>query len=30
VGPRATSYKWQSDRVRKFWVIFDNPAVESD
>ena len=28
--PRGASYKWQSDRVRKFWVIFDNPAAESD
>jgi uncharacterized cupin superfamily protein len=28
--PRGAAYKWQSDRVRKFWVIFDNPAGESD
>jgi uncharacterized cupin superfamily protein len=28
--PRGASYKWQSDRVRKFWVIFDNPTVESN
>jgi uncharacterized cupin superfamily protein len=28
--PRGASYKWQSDRVRKFWVIFDNPASESE
>jgi uncharacterized cupin superfamily protein len=27
--PRGASYKWQSDRVRKFWVIFDNPATPS-
>jgi uncharacterized cupin superfamily protein len=23
--PRGAAYKWQSDRVRKFWVIVDNP-----
>jgi uncharacterized cupin superfamily protein len=28
--PRGTSYKWQSDRVRKFWVIFDNPAAATE
>jgi uncharacterized cupin superfamily protein len=31
--PRGASYKWQSDqsdRVRKFWVIFDNPAAETE
>jgi uncharacterized cupin superfamily protein len=28
--PRGASYKWQSERVRKFWVIFDNPAAETD
>jgi uncharacterized cupin superfamily protein len=27
--PRGASYKWQSDRVRKFWVIFDNPPAQS-
>ncbi len=28
--PRGASYKWQSDRVRKFWVIFDNPAAATE
>jgi len=28
--PRGAAYKWQSDRVRKFWVIFDNPAAATD
>ena len=28
--PRGASYKWQSERVRKFWVIFDNPAAGTD
>lgn len=28
--PRGAAYKWKSERVRKFWVIFDNPAAESD
>lgn len=28
--PRGTAYKWKSDRVRKFWVIFDNPSAESN
>ena len=28
--PRGAAYKWQSERVRKFWVIFDNPAAETD
>jgi len=28
--PRGASYKWQSERVRKFWVIFDNPAGNTD
>jgi len=28
--PRGASYKWQSDRVRKFWVIFDNPAADTE
>lgn len=28
--PRGAAYKWQSDRVRKFWVIFDNPAAATN
>ena len=28
--PRGASYKWKSDRVRKFWVIFDNPPMQSE
>lgn len=28
--PRGASYKWQSERVRKFWVIFDNPAANTE
>jgi uncharacterized cupin superfamily protein len=28
--PRGASYKWQSERVRKLWVIFDNPAATSE
>ncbi|MGD9902823.1 MAG: cupin domain-containing protein [Vicinamibacterales bacterium] len=28
--PRGAAYKWQSDRVRKFWVIFDNPAAATE
>ncbi len=29
-APRGASYKWQSDRVRKFWVIFDHPGGSID
>jgi uncharacterized cupin superfamily protein len=28
--PRGASYRWQSDRVRKFWVIFDNPTADTE
>jgi uncharacterized cupin superfamily protein len=28
--PRGAAYKWQSDRVRKFWVIFDNPVTATE
>lgn len=28
--PRGASYKWQSDRVRKYWVIFDHPAADTE